>query len=480
MATGLALSARYGATVTGPSCALVRELGSVAAGAYGPMGGRSVWGRLAVRGADHRVGLILAPVRAWLEAVWEGRIEHEEMLAAWKLAQRVTGLSRRPHSTAHGAARSYIAALARLGWRSPSVDAVITREGWVMRIGEVDVTMVMRCAEEDLVIQMGADSALGKDINDALGERGHYRAMAGVPAGSVEVAVGEGERRMHVAGTSAAEAASARIWRGARYQRQDGMLLPWILPATLVLKGRLKSSNRCTAADSSAAAMVEGGWWTAARLAAAGLRARATCTACGKGVGTYWHRLGECEATAEERQGKGGCPDWLLRKGRAMVWDPLFSRGVPALPKVPNPPPERVIRTFVGVGAEEAVVATGDVYTDGAMKGKWRRVMRGGWGVVVLMDGAMKVAWRMHGSCSEVYPSVLRAELAAVLNVLRIALPPVVIHVDNAEVVRGFAEGPAWCCAVGRDGGDLWREVWKKDGRFGRGGGGEESQGPYG
>ncbi len=192
VATGVALSARYGATVTGPSCALVRELGTVAAGAYGPMGGRSVWGRLAVRGADHRVGLILAPVRAWLEAVWEGRIEKEEMLAAWKLAQRVTGLSTRPHSTAHGAARSYIAALARLGWRSPSVDAVITREGWAMRVGEVDVTMVMRCAEEDLTIQMGADSAVGKDINDALGERGHYRALAGVPAGSVEVAVGEG------------------------------------------------------------------------------------------------------------------------------------------------------------------------------------------------------------------------------------------------------------------------------------------------
>ncbi len=435
------------------------------------MGGRSVWGRLGVRGMDHRIGLILAPVRAWLEAVWEGRVEEEELLAAWRFAQRVTGLSKRPHSTAHGAARSYIAALTRLGWRSPSVDAVITREGHVMRIGEVDVTMVMRCAEEDLAVQMGVDSAVGKDINDSLGERGHYRALAGVPAGSVEVTVGEGGKRMHVAGTTALEAASARVWRGARYQQHDGNLIPWLLPATMALKGRLRDKNRRTAADSSAAAMVEGGWWTAARLAAAGLRTDATCGACGKGVGTYWHRMGECVATVGEREGGGGCPKWLLRKGRAMVWDPLFSRGVPALPKVPGPPPDRVVRTVVEAGAGEEGVATGDVYTDGAMRGKWRRIMRGGWGVVVLVEGSLKVAWRMHGTCTEVYPSILRAELTAVLNVLRIALPPLVVHVDNAEVVWGFAEGPEWCAAAGRDGGSCgerygggwrtWEEEWR-------------------
>ncbi len=132
------------------------------------------------------------------------------------------------------------------------------------------------------------------------------------------------------------------------------------------------------------------------------------------------------------------------------------------MPKVPSPPTDRVIRTLVGVGAEEGGVATGDVYTDGALKGRWRRVMRGGWGVVVLMEGTMKVAWRMHGTCADLYPSILRAELAAVLNVLRVALPPVTIHVDNAEVVKGFAEGQTWCCEAGRDGGELWREVWRR------------------
>ncbi len=165
--------------MTGPSCAVVRQLGSVTAETYGRMGGRSVWARLGVRGADHRIGLILKPVRAWVEAVWGGRLRAEDLADAWKYAQRVTGLSRRPHRTANGAARSFIAALGRLGWKSPSYDAVLTREGHLLRIGDADVVMVMRYAEDDLMVRMGLESAVGRDVNDPLGERGYYRAMGG-------------------------------------------------------------------------------------------------------------------------------------------------------------------------------------------------------------------------------------------------------------------------------------------------------------
>ncbi len=336
-ATGVAPAAKYGASVTGPSCALDRELGSVTAEAYGRMGGRSVWARLGVRGSDHRIGLVLRPIRAWLEAVWEGRLSLEDMEDAWKFAQRVTGLSRRPHSTANGAARSFIAALGCLGWRSPSVDAVLTREGHVLRVGEVDVVAIMRQAEDDLMVRMGVESAVGRDINDPLGERGYYRAMGGTVQGAVNV--GDGEVRAHVAGSTESEERMARIWRGPRYQHEQGKTIPWLLPATMLLRRRLRDVGKRTSADASVAALVEGGWWTAARLAAAGLRDSPVCAACGKAIGTVWHRLGECEATKEEREGKGGCPEWLLKKGRASVWDPLFARGVPALPKVPPPLP---------------------------------------------------------------------------------------------------------------------------------------------
>ncbi len=88
--------------------------------------------------------------------------------------------------------------------------------------------------------------------------------------------------------------------------------------------------------------------------------------------------------------------------------------------------------------------------------------MRAGWGVVVLKEGELRVSWKMHGTCPDVYPSAFRAELTAVLNVLRVALPPLRIHVDNAEVVSGFQRGEEWCVAPGRDGGELWREVWAR------------------
>ncbi len=311
-------------------------MGSLTAETYGRMGGRSVWARLGIRGADHRIGLVLRPIRAWLEAVWEGRLSADDMMDAWRYAQRVTGLSARPHRTANGAARSYIAALRRLGWRSPAVDAVLTREGHPLRVGEVDVVAIMRYAEDDLMVRMGVESAVGKDINDPLGERGHYRAMGGTVQGAVNV--GNDEIRSHVAGSTETEDRLSRIWRGPRYQQEDGRVIPWLLPATMLLRRRLRDVGRMTSADASVAAMVEGGWWTAARLAAAGLRDSPVCAACGKAVGTLWHRLGDCDATREDREGKGGCPAWLLKKGRASVWDPLFARGVPALPKVPPLP----------------------------------------------------------------------------------------------------------------------------------------------
>ncbi len=120
------------------------------------------------------------------------------------------------------------------------------------------------------------------------------------------------------------------------------------------------------------------------------------------------------------------------------------------------------MRTLVNGEKGDEEVATGDVYTDGALRGRWRRIMRAGWGAVMLKQGEERVAWRMHGTCPDVYPSVFRAELMAVLNVLRVAMPPLKIHVDNAEVVSGFQRGEEWCLAPERDGCELWKEVWER------------------
>ncbi len=212
------------------------------------------------------------------------------------------------------------------------------------------------------------------------------------------------------------------------------------------------------AATLSAAALFEGAWWPQLRRWARGKSASCRCTACGEAVGSLWHRLGKCPAgDAARADPDSGCPEWLRRRGAAAVWDPLFSRGVPARPKLPPPPPE--VERWAGSQPRDGAVATGDVYTDGAARGLVPRALRAGWSVVVLgTDG--QVAWALYGSCGELVTSVVRAELRGLLEALRRAVTPIRVHVDNAEVVDGVRKGRAWCCSATRDGADLWRQVW--------------------
>ena len=67
---------------------------------------------------------------------------------------------------------------------------------------------------------------------------------------------------------------------------------------------------------------------------------------------------------------------------------------------------------------------------------------------------------RWGGVLGEPQASIFRAELKAVLEVLRIAVPPLRVHVDNAQVVQGFREGRQWCVSGKSCAADLWREVW--------------------
>ena len=46
------------------------------------------------------------------------------------------------------------------------------------------------------------------------------------------------------------------------------------------------------------------------------------------------------------------------------------------------------------------------------------------------------------------------------MGILRYAVPPLGTGVDNAEMVRGWQSGTAYCCALGRDGADLRRKIW--------------------
>ena len=64
------------------------------------------------------------------------------------------------------------------------------------------------------------------------------------------------------------------------------------------------------------------------------------------------------------------------------------------------------------------------------------------------------------GTCSEAYPTVLRAEFRALKEVLGVANGELIIYVDDLEVVDGIGLGRQWCCFPKRDGADERRQIW--------------------
>ena len=61
---------------------------------------------------------------------------------------------------------------------------------------------------------------------------------------------------------------------------------------------------------------------------------------------------------------------------------------------------------------------------------------------------------------TEAYPTALRAELRALLEILRHSAGDLIVHVDNQQVVDGVRRGEKWCTAAVRDGADIGRLVW--------------------
>ena len=52
-----------------------------------------------------------------------------------------------------------------------------------------------------------------------------------------------------------------------------------------------------------------------------------------------------------------------------------------------------------------------------------------------------------------------RAELCAVLVMLRNAHPPITLWVDCQMIIDGIVAGPRWCTSARRQNADLWRAV---------------------
>ena len=104
-------------------------------------------------------------------------------------------------------------------------------------------------------------------------------------------------------------------------------------------------------------------------------------------------------------------------------------------------------------------MAQGEVYVDGSFKGIHSRSAMSAWAAVLLNKEGGWI-WTMSGTIEEEHSTSYRAELKAVLEVLRIAVPPLTIYCDNLEVVKGRRKGKAWCTAAKKDCADVWRDIW--------------------
>ena len=421
--TGLKPAALYGSSVTAMNLGTVRSMRKEAGRALGRVQGRSLTARLAVNQCDPGWDAAKNPIMAWVNEVWNAQVPVRTMQRAWMQGVITSRSTTRPHSAAGGAAGSYLAAILAVGWKTPSFDSVVTLDGTVLSLSQVDPKTVLRFLNDDYQIVTAASSKI------------HEAALqSAFPQG---------------AGGNAAPC------EAHSFMTHRGKPVPWYEPAASVINGRW-ARDIAPSALASAATLPEGGWWTQKKLFLAGLAEDLTCKLCNAEEGTLRHRLFHCQRRKQLM--KAQCPEWIERCAQEEVSNPLFTCGVPLRPQAPPPPP--LAENWIGSPPTGGAVARGCAFTDGALKGTVPKARRAGWAYIVLDD--LAEPWGKFGTCPEAYTTVLRAELRALAEILRVTVGPITVFVDNSQVVDGVQKGRKWCLHPKRDGADLWKDIWDR------------------
>ena len=112
-----------------------------------------------------------------------------------------------------------------------------------------------------------------------------------------------------------------------------------------------------------------------------------------------------------------------------------------AIPSVPRPCVREVWRYAPGGNTAEL---TGDIYTDGSGLSPigWPEANRAGWGIP--MTTGQTVRGLVYGPLPGHQQSVPRAELYAVMAVLRDGVAPLHMRTDCLGVVEGLQHGREW------------------------------------
>ena len=364
-------------------------------------------------------------------------------------------LAARPNAKVAGGAGALMASLRRVRWTMPRPDTFRTSEGINLFIGEgtppkgthaADPRALRKWLIDAHEMEVMRASTIAKEINNVEGEAGYGRQKRSWREEN------EGAKVQYF-GETQEEVRAAGIWRRPRFATVEGQIIPWLWPMKCIYKAAKRNGSGAAAA--SMRALVEGGWWCRARLEAIGA-GDGKCR-CGKAQDIVWHRLAACELTRKERE--ENLPKEVLEQGIGRVWDPLYSRGVPARPIPPKILEDESWFEALATGTE--FVADNRVYTDGSAAGWHWRGARAAYGAVCY-DAHGEARWVLRGICGGPHANIVEAELRAVLEVLRVTVGPVTIMVDNAYVVEGFQKGSAWTTRAGAESAGTWRLVWQK------------------
>ena len=128
------------------------------------------------------------------------------------------------------------------------------------------------------------------------------------------------------------------------------------------------------------------------------------------------------------------------------------------LGRKPHPPPKPK-QWMQKLCKDAEYIAEGCVYTDGSAEGWFWRGARAAYGAVCYNEEG-KPLWALRGVCGEPHPSINRAELMAVIAVMRLSAGAVRIKSDSDFVVGGFKKGKTVTTGSGHEAADLWREAW--------------------
>ena len=236
-------------------------------------------------------------------------------------------------------------------------------------------------------------------------------------------------------------------------------------PVTAAAVQRVLAGKKLTEVEKgSLRAVVCSAVWPAARLAAAGYATSAQCTRCGKAKDTIFHRVWECESTADLRVGH----DQLVKEAKEQGEShPTFGLGgLMVNPSEHKPGPwAGSMQLGHAAGTEQKrcfQAAGGPIYVDGScVPHAIPELARAAWAAVQL-DEQGKLVASASGPVPAGWPQTSQAaEHLAMVHAVRNADPDCTIVGDCQNVVETARAGPCphrWRQLLY---GGCWKTAWR-------------------